>query len=288
MVIDASNMASVVAAMNTDFSTPHGAAEGAEATELVSPENGAQRTRVSRRGALVHLDNETPEDEDTDDKRSKGGAFSTKGEERPHHRTRASAGKRDTGGRCTTTPCCGQRTERVNEAQGALVRRVDKTLEDKDAKDRRSKGGAFSTGVEEGPHQRTRASAGKRGTSGRRARTPCRRHRIERVVEAQGASVRCVDETTEDENAKERRSKGGPFSPRGEEKPHQQARACEGEHGTSGRRARTPRRGQVTESVDKAQEDPNDAGEAEVAGASPTAVERLCRQERSSVRSGHV
>ena len=43
--------------------------------------------------------------------------------------------------------------------RGASVRRVDETSEDKDAEDRRSKGGAFSTGGEEGLHQRTRANA---------------------------------------------------------------------------------------------------------------------------------
>ena len=101
-------------------------------------------------------------------------------------------------------------TDRVVKAQGASVRRVDKMLEDKDAEDRRSKGGAFSTGGEEGPHQQARASADERGTSGRRARTPCRGQMTERVVEAQGALVRCVNKTLEDEDAEDRRSKGAP------------------------------------------------------------------------------
>ena len=80
--------------------------------------------------------------------------------------------------------------------RGAPVRHVDKTPEDKDTNDRRSKGGAFSTGKEEGPHQKARESAGEHGTSGtsgRRKRTSCRRQVTERVNKAQGASVRRVD-----------------------------------------------------------------------------------------------
>ena len=63
------------------------------------------------------------------------------------------------------------------------MRRVDKKLEDEDTENRRSEGGAPSTG-DEGPHQQTRASVNKRGSSGRRARTPRRGQRAERAVEA--------------------------------------------------------------------------------------------------------
>ena len=86
------------------------------------------------------------------------------------------------------------------------MRRVVATPNDEDTEERRSEGGACSTGGEAGPHQRARASAGKRGSSGRRARTPHRGRGTERVDEARGASVRRVDETPEGEDAEDRRS----------------------------------------------------------------------------------
>ena len=78
--IDASNMASVVASMNAEFGMLRRAAEHAEATVLVLPENGARKTRAARRGASVRCVNGTLEDEDTkdtEDRRSEGRAFST-------------------------------------------------------------------------------------------------------------------------------------------------------------------------------------------------------------------
>ena len=96
---------------------------------------------------------ETPVAKDAEDRRSKSRAFSPGGEEGPHQQTRASAGKRDTRGRRARTPCRGQVTTRVDEAQGVALHRVNKILDYKDAKDRRSKGGTFSTRGEEGPHQ---------------------------------------------------------------------------------------------------------------------------------------
>ena len=79
MARNAANMALVVAATDTEFCTPRRATERAGATALISPKNVARRARVARRGALVcHVD-ETLEDKDTKDRRSKGGAFSTGG-----------------------------------------------------------------------------------------------------------------------------------------------------------------------------------------------------------------
>ena len=74
----------------------------------------------------------------------------------------------------------------------------------------------------------------------------------ERVVKAQGTSVRHVNKTPEDEYAEDRRSKGEAFPPRGEDGLHQQRRVSVGERNSGGWRARTPRRGQVTERVVKA------------------------------------
>ena len=76
-------MALVVVAINAEFGTPRGAAERAEVTALISPENGAQRTRAARRGALVRFIHETPEDKETKDRRSEGGSLSTR-DEGPH------------------------------------------------------------------------------------------------------------------------------------------------------------------------------------------------------------
>ena len=133
------------------------------------------------------------------------------------------------------------------------MRRVKKTQADKDAKKRKSEGEASSNDEENGPHQQARASASKHGTSGRRAGTPRRGRRTERVVETQRASVRRVDKTPMDEDAEDERSESGACSPGGEEGPHQRTRTSAGERNTRGRRARTPRRGQGTARVDEAQ-----------------------------------
>ena len=53
------------------------------------------------------------------------------------------------------------------------------------------------------------AGAGERGTSGRRARTPCRGQVRECVGDAQGASAHRVNEAPEDDDAKDRSFKAG-------------------------------------------------------------------------------
>ena len=97
--------------------------------------------------------------------------------------------------------------------QGALIRRIDKTQEDEDAKARRSKGEAVSTGGEEGLRQQARASAGECVTSGQRERTPCRKQVTESVDMTQGASAR--RKVPEDEDAEDRRIEAEPSPPEG-------------------------------------------------------------------------
>ena len=85
--------------------------------------------------------------------------------------------------------------------RGASMRRVDETPGDADTKDRRSEGGACSSGGVECPHQRARGCVGVRGTCGRRARTPCRGEEKWRVGEARGTLACHVDEAPDGENA---------------------------------------------------------------------------------------
>ena len=96
--------------------------------------------------------------------------------------------------------------------RGASLRRVVATTNNKDTKERRSEGGACPTGGEAEPHQRARASAGDRGASRRRARTPRRGRGTERVDEAQGASARRADEAQEAEDAEGSSVAGGAVS----------------------------------------------------------------------------
>ena len=117
------------------------------------------------------------------------------------------------------------------------MRRVDEPPDDADSEDRRSEGGACSSGGEQGPHLRARASAGARGSSGRRARTPRRGRVTERVGDLQGASARRVDEAPEAEDGEDSSVEGGSYPTGGEEGPHQPARASAGERDISGRRA---------------------------------------------------
>ena len=85
--------------------------------------------------------------------------------------------------------------------RGASMRRVDETPGDADTKDRRSEGGACSSGGVECPHQRARGCVGVRGTCGRRARTPCRGQEKWRVGEARGTLACHVDEAPDGENS---------------------------------------------------------------------------------------
>ena len=97
--------------------------------------------------------------------------------------------------------------------------------------------------------------------------------------------MRRANKTPEDKDAEERRIKGGAFSTKGEEGPHQGTRVSAGKRGTSSRRARTPCRVQVTGSADEAQKDLDDAGGAEMAGNSSMAVEGPRQQARLSTLS---
>ena len=130
---------------------------------------------------------------------------------------------------------------------------------------RRSEVAACSSRGAARPHQQARASAGACGSSGRRARTPCRGQVRECVGDAQGASAHRVNEAPEDDDAKDRSFKAGIYV---------QAVGC----------ARTPRCGQVSACVDEAQEDPENEGENAAAGAFSTPVERLRQKARLSAR----
>ena len=84
--------------------------------------------------------------------------------------------------------------------KGASTRRVDEMPGNADTENRRSEVAACSSRGAERPHQQARASAGACGSSGRRARTPCRGRVTERVNEARGTSACHVDVAPEGED----------------------------------------------------------------------------------------
>ena len=77
----------------------------------------------------------------------------------------------------------------------------------------------------------------------------------------QGASTRRVDEVPEADDAEDNSVEADANLPGREEGPGQRARASAVERRMGGRHARTPRRGQMSVSVNEAQEDPKDEGE---------------------------
>ena len=189
---DAPNMAAVVAAKDAEFGTPRGVAEHADPTTLVSLENGARQARAARRGASLRRVVATPNDEDTEERRSEGGACPTGGEAEPHQRARASAGDRGASRRRARTPRRGWGTERVDEAQGASARRADEAPEAEDAEGSSVAGGAVSAECADA------AARVSPNNAARRARAVRRR-----------ASMRRVDETPDDADSEDRWSESG-------------------------------------------------------------------------------
>ena len=82
----------------------------------------------------------------------------------------------------------------------------------------------------------------------------------ERVDDVQGASARRVGEAPEAKDAEDSSVEGDAYPTGREEGPCQRARASVVECRTGGRCARIPRRGQMSVSVNEAQEDPEDKG----------------------------
>ena len=211
-------------------------AEHADPTTLISLENGARQARAARRGASLRRVVATPSDEDTEERRSEGGACPTGGEAEPHQRARASAGDRGASRRRGRTPRRGWGTERVDEAQGASARRADEAQEAEDAEGSSVAGGAVSAEC---------ADAAARVSLNNAAR---RAHEVRRR-----ASMRCVDETPDDADSEDRRNESDACSSVMAGGLHRRARTNAGTRGSSGRRVSTPRRERVTEQVGNVQ-----------------------------------
>ena len=104
----------------------------------------------------------------------------------------------------------------------------------------------------------------------------------ERVDDVQGASAHRVNEAPEAEDPKDSSVEGAAYHTGREEGPCQRARASAVKCGTGERRARTLHRGQMSVSVNEAQEDPKDEGEeAALRRGSPSGWRRRFRSPTS-------